>query len=224
MIKVKNRKGDEVAFDETRVYNAIKKAFIATYGDEAEEESINAIKDDVMYSLDMIVPVLNVIPVETIQDIVEERLMNKEPQVARNYIRYRYLKNITRLDNDIIESIVEADSNDITKENANMSADTMSGELYKIASVTLQRYTDECQLNPITKKALEANLIHIHDKDCYATKSLTCVQTPLDKILKNGLHCNHAECRSPKRILTAAILAVMSLQTSQNEMHKFCAA
>lgn len=46
-----------------------------------------------------------------------------------------------------------------------------------------------------------------------------CVQTPLDKLLKGGLFAGHGEIRPAKRIETAVVVAVISLQTTQNEMH-----
>ncbi|MCH5328328.1 MAG: anaerobic ribonucleoside triphosphate reductase, partial [Coprobacter sp.] len=69
------------------------------------------------------------------------------------------------------------------------------------------------------KAALNDNYIHIHDKDYYPTKSLTCVQHPLDKILSEGFSAGHGESRPAKRIETASILACISMETAQNEMH-----
>ena len=69
------------------------------------------------------------------------------------------------------------------------------------------------------KEAVENNYLHIHDKDYYPTKSLTCVQHPLDHILKYGFSAGHGESRPAKRIETASILGCISLETAQNEMH-----
>ncbi len=74
-------------------------------------------------------------------------------------------------------------------------------------------------LSAEVKAAVRNNYIHIHDKDYYPTKSLTCVQHPLDKILKNGFVAGHGESRPAKRIETASVIACISLETAQNEMH-----
>ena len=66
---------------------------------------------------------------------------------------------------------------------------------------------------------MKNNLLHIHDKDYYPTKSLTCVQHPLDKILQHGFTAGHGESRPAKRIETASVIACISLETAQNEMH-----
>lgn len=78
---------------------------------------------------------------------------------------------------------------------------------------------DDYLLSAEVKAAVRNNYIHIHDKDYYPTKSLTCVQHPLDKILKNGFVAGHGESRPAKRIETASVIACISLETAQNEMH-----
>ncbi|MEE3415867.1 MAG: anaerobic ribonucleoside triphosphate reductase, partial [Prevotella sp.] len=74
-------------------------------------------------------------------------------------------------------------------------------------------------LSEDVRDAVKKNYLHIHDKDYYPTKSLTCVQHPLDNILKNGFVAGHGSSRPAKRIETAAVLACISLETCQNEMH-----
>lgn len=45
------------------------------------------------------------------------------------------------------------------------------------------------------------------------------MQHPLDHLLDNGFVAGHAESRAPKRIETAGVIACISLETAQNEMH-----
>ncbi len=78
---------------------------------------------------------------------------------------------------------------------------------------------DDYLLGEEVLEAVRENYIHIHDKDYYPTKSLTCVQHPLDHILLNGFSAGHGESRPAKRIETASVLACISLETAQNEMH-----
>jgi ribonucleoside-triphosphate reductase len=60
--------------------------------------------------------------------------------------------------------------------------------------------------------------IHIHDLDFYG-KTLTCVQIPLGELLQNGFNNGHGFIRTPKRPASAAALAAIILQSSQNDMH-----
>ena len=115
--------------------------------------------------------------------------------------------------------IIEAKSNDITRENANMNTDTPAGMMMKFASETTKPFVDDFLLSEEAKEAHQKGYIHIHDKDYYPTKSLTCLQHPLDKILNNGFKAGHGSSRPAKRIETASVLGCISMETVQNEMH-----
>ncbi len=115
--------------------------------------------------------------------------------------------------------IIEAKNNEITRENANMNTDSPAGMMMKFASETTKPFVDDYLLSQEARDAVRNGYLHIHDKDYYPTKSLTCVQHPLDKILKFGFTAGHGESRPAKRIETASIISCISLETAQNEMH-----
>ena len=100
-----------------------------------------------------------------------------------------------------------------------MNADTPAGMMMKFSSESTKPFVDDYLLSDEVKAAVAQNYIHIHDKDYYPTKSLTCVQHPIDKILKGGFSTGHGESRPAKRIETASILCCISMETAQNEMH-----
>lgn len=116
-------------------------------------------------------------------------------------------------------SIINGQNKEVLTENANMNSDTPSGMMYKLASETSKEFTKKCLLDEETVAAIDGNYIHIHDMDYYPTKSLTCLQHPLDKILENGFRAGHGASRPAKRIETATMLACISMETIQNEMH-----
>ena len=116
-------------------------------------------------------------------------------------------------------SIVNGENAEVLRENANMNSDTPSGLMYKLASETSKEFTMKCLLSNEAREAMMGNYIHIHDLDYYPTKSLTCLQHPLDRILKNGFRAGHGASRPAKRIETATILACISMEVIQNEMH-----
>ncbi|MGN0229974.1 MAG: anaerobic ribonucleoside triphosphate reductase, partial [Muribaculaceae bacterium] len=160
--------------------------------------------------------------VEQIQDMVEEELMkSSRKEVAKKYIAYRDMRRIARnaKTRDIFLEIINAKNNDVTRENANMNADSPAGMIMKFASETTKKFVDDYLLSPEAKEAVRGNYLHVHDKDYYPTKSLTCVQHPLDNILKYGFAAGHGESRPAKRIETASVIACISLETAQNEMH-----
>ena len=65
-----------------------------------------------------------------------------------------------------------------------MNADTPAGMMMKFSSETTKPFVDDYLLTEEVKIAVRQGYLHIHDKDYYPTKSLTCVQHPLDKILE----------------------------------------
>ena len=212
---VVKRDGRVVGFNEEKIKAAIRKAMLQT--EKGEDESL------IQKITDRIVMKGNErMTVEEIQDLVEIELMaSPRKEVAKKYIAYRDQRSIARRAHtrDIFLSIIEAKSNDITRENANMNADSPAGMMMKFASETTKPFVDDYLLAPEVKDAVKHNYIHIHDKDYYPAKSLTCIQHPLDRILKNGFVAGHGESRPAKRIETASIIACISLETAQNEMH-----
>ncbi len=213
--RVLKRDGRTVEFNNQKIVAAILKAMNVTEGGEdivlaaQIASAISKIDKDEM-------------TVEEIQDVVENALMNSPRQeVAKEYIRYRNKRNMARKakTNEIFQTIIEAQVNDITRENANMNADTPAGMMMKFASEATKSFVDENLLSDPVREAVAGNYIHIHDKDYYPTKSLTCIQHPLDLILEHGLKAGHGESRPAKRIETASVLACISMETVQNEMH-----
>jgi ribonucleoside-triphosphate reductase len=209
------RDGRVVGFNEEKIKAAIRKAMLTTPLGE-DEALLQKIADRIA----MTSP--SQLSVEEIQDRVEVELMkSSRKDVAKKYIAYRDKRSIARkaATHDIFLEIIEAKNNDITRENANMNADSPAGMMMKFASETTKPFVDDYLLSPDVKLAVKNNYLHIHDKDYYPTKSLTCVQHPLDKILKYGFVAGHGESRPAKRIETASVIACISLETAQNEMH-----
>lgn len=212
---VVKRDGRVVGYNEEKIKAAIRKAMIPT--DLGEDEAlIQKITDRIGMTGN------EQMTVEEIQDRVEMELM-KSPrkEVAKRYIAYRDQRNIARQakTRDMFLEIINAKNNDITRENANMNTDSPAGMMMKFASETTKPFVDDYLLSDEARTAVKNNYIHIHDKDYYPTKSLTCVQHPLDKILNNGFVAGHGESRPAKRIETASVIACISMETAQNEMH-----
>ena len=212
---VVKRDGRIVGFNEEKIATAIRKAMLHTQQGE-DIHLIRQITDRISFKGN---PQMTV---EDIQDAVEWELMNSSRKdVAQKYIAYRNQRSIARKakTRNVFLDIINIKSNDVTRENANMNADTPAGMMMKFASETTKPFVDDYLLSEEVRVAVENNYLHIHDKDYYPTKSLTCVQHPLDRILHDGFSAGHGESRPAKRIETASILGCISLETAQNEMH-----
>ena len=212
---VVKRDGRIVGYNEEKIKAAIRKAMLTTELGE-DEALICRITDRIGLSGN------TQMTVEDIQDRVEFELM-KSPrkEVAKRYIAYRDKRSIARRakTRDMFLEIIETKNNDITRENANMNTDSPAGMMMKFASETTKPFVDDYLLSDEAREAVNNGYIHIHDKDYYPTKSLTCVQHPLDNILEKGFTAGHGESRPAKRIETASIIGCISLETAQNEMH-----
>lgn len=214
-MNVIKRDGRLIEFNKGKITDAILKAMNHT----TLGQDINVAKN---IAQDIEDSIKETISVEQIQDLVEKKLMaSKRKDVAKEYIIYRSKRNIARgrKQYDIYMDIVNTVPNDITRENANMNADTPAGMMMKFASESSKPFVDDCLLSESSKYYVDNNYIHIHDKDYYPTKSLTCLQHPLDYILTNGFRAGHGSSRPAKRIETASIIGCISMEQVQNEMH-----
>ena len=215
ILTVVKRDGRIVGFNREKIAAAIRKAMLTTENGE-DDILVYKIVDRIEYKGK------EQESVEEIQDMVELELMaSPRKEVAKSYIAYRDKRSIARKakTREMFLEIVDAKSNDVTRENANMNADTPAGMMMKFSSETTKPFVDDYLLSEDTLWALRNNYLHIHDKDYYPTKSLTCIQHPLDKILDHGFMAGHGESRPTKRIETASIMACISMETVQNEMH-----
>lgn len=216
------RDGREKEFSELRVLNAVSQAYASVYNGETQnyKDEINEITENICKNV--INYGRNKISVEKINDFMINELKNKNKEVAKSAINYRREREKARRSSEymIYREISNAVKNDITKENANMASETPAGMMMKYSSEVTRAFTKAELLSEPVLQAVEDNILHIHDMDYYPTRSLTCLQHPLDKIMKTGFTVGkNGTMRPAKRIMTASFMACMSMQDIQNEMH-----
>lgn len=213
-MKVIKRDGRTVEFNPERIRRAVNAARCAVRQDDLF--LVETVTSEVAAQC------VDGISVEEIQDLVEQELANYgAEEVAKAYHSYREERTKARnaKSDQTISDIVACAKNEVTRENANMNSDTPAGMMMKISSETSKRYVDDYLLSDEARRFVESNLLHIHDKDYYPTRSLTCVQSPIDRILNGGFRAGHGESRPAKRIETASILSCISIEQTQNEQH-----
>lgn len=115
--------------------------------------------------------------------------------------------------------VIEKNIEEIMNDNTLNILQTPSEIMMEIASERAREITENYLLSEETKKAVEDGYMHIHDKEYYLTKSLNCLQYPLDKVLRNGFQAELCTLRPAKRIETAGILSSILMEIVQNEMH-----
>ena len=173
-MEVIKRDGTTEPFDERKVYNAIEKAMIATKGENVDNSFIENITQDVAAKLNKI---KNDIHVEDIQDIVEEKLMaSRYKDVARNFINYRQLHKLIRESNTTdkdIKELINGESEYWNEENSNKNARVVTTQRDYIAGITSVDISRRFLLTEDIVKAHDEGIIHFHDMDYFAQKSLT---------------------------------------------------
>ncbi len=216
-MNVVKRDGKIVSFDGTKIENAVLKTCM-TLGVELNPElaKIPGIVENHLLKSS-----IKQIEIEKIQDLVEKEIMRINEDIAKEYILYRNKRNRIRRSRVYhqIDEMIQAKKNDLTNENGNMNTETPSGMISKVGFESAKEFALESLLSHEDRMSHEKKDLHIHDLDFYLTKSLTCIQTDLGKVFKNGFDTVNGGVRSPKRISSAVGLTAISIQTSQNEMH-----
>ena len=133
--------------------------------------------------------------------------------------KYQQLLDEKQMQKEVFESIINVESNDVTKENANVSSETINGQVFRMWSETSKQYAIENFLSPEVLKYKNDNILYIHDIDFLPLGTTTCVQTPLDKIFERGFVLGANYLRAPKRIETAVTLSSRCAHTTQSVQH-----
>lgn len=219
---IKKRDGRTVPFEMSKIAEAIRKAFDATYRPDSKGASA-ALAEKVLSILEL---EGNEVPdVEHIQDIVEKVLMdNGYISTAKAYILYRDQRSRrrqmkTRL-MQTYEEITYADArdSDVKRENANIDGDTAMGVMLKYGSEGAKQFYNMFVLNPDHSKAHLDGDIHIHDLD-FLTLTTTCTQIDIIRLFKGGFSTGHGTLREPNDIASYSALACIAIQSNQNDQH-----
>ena len=212
---IRKRDGRIVPFDREKITAAIFKAARAVGGEDRQlaEELSEAVVKYLAAKKGAGIPT-----VEEVQDAVEKVLIETgHAKTAKAFILYRDKRTRMREAKSELMDVVQEILVETNRENANIG-NSPSAKMLQIASAASKRYY-LTRLIPeeIARAHIEGD-IHIHDLDFYA-KTLTCIQIPLGRLLREGFDNGHGYIRPPKRIGSAAALACIILQSSQNDMH-----
>ncbi len=223
--EIKKRDGRSAIFEEEKITDAIRKAFVASSAMQGIDTA-REIADKVVAKLDDEHAKSGSAPtVEGIQDVVEETLQEEGfTQTAKAYILYRAERSRVRDANSrLIQTLKDitfskASDSDMKRENANIDADTAMGTMLKYGSESAKQFYEMCVIDPKYAKAHRTGDIHIHDMDFY-TLTTTCCQIELSKLFKGGFSTGHGVLREPNDIASYSALACIAIQSNQNDQH-----
>lgn len=216
-MQVVKRDGRSVDFDRQKIRIAIGKA-----NAEVPKKERASAKD-----IDAVIEYIESenrkrILVEDIQDIVEQKLMERgKYALAKTYIIYRYTRALVRKANTTDESILSLIKNsnrDVMEENSNKNAVAAATQRDLIAGEVSKDLTKRILLPEKISKAHEDGVLHFHDADYFLQPIFNCCLIDIGNMLDNGTVMNGKLIESPKSfqvactIMTQIIAAVACSQ------------
>lgn len=205
-MKVIKRNGEEREFDAGKIIKAVEKANLSVPAEyRISDIKINNLSERVAKQCQELD---RAVTVEEIQDMVEKDLISKNAYyVAKNYITYRYQRNIVRQSNttdDKILSILNRKNEEVKQENSNKNPLRASTMRDYVAGEVSRDLTERVLLPPDIVKAHKEGIIHFHDSDFFAQPITNCELLNLEDMLQNGTVITDTQIVKPKSLLTAA--------------------
>ena len=208
-MKIIKRSGMEVDFDVTKIAAAVRKAnnSVVDYEKISEDEIIKLSETIENACSNM----QHTPTVEDIQDMVENQLMSmKKFTLVRNYITYRYRRELVRKSNttdDQILSLIECNNEEVKQENSNKNPTVNSVQRDYMAGEVSKDITKRFLLPADIWDAHEKGLIHFHDADYFAQHMHNCCLVNLEDMLQNGTVISGTMIDTPKSFSTTCNIA-----------------
>ena len=216
------RDGRVVLYDQNKIATAILKAMeVSGDGNAADAARVaNDVQRELEGRFSSDAP-----NIETIQDTVEQQLMNHGfNAAAKAYILYRATRTRAReAGTSLMKTIdeitnIDARISDMKRDNANIDGNTAMGSMLQIGAAGAKAYNEMYLLRPEHAKAYREGDIHIHDFDFYSLTT-TCCQIDILKLFHGGFSTGHGYLREPQSIQSYAALAAIAIQSNQNDQH-----
>ena len=215
------RNGQEMPFDQNKIRNAISKANNSVDAGvrHLTEKEIDDITSEVTAKCKKI---SRAVGVEEIQDFVEMAIMAKGAfEVAKNYITYRYRRQLARQFNSTdkkIFAIIDGQNEEVKQENSNKNPTINSVQRDYMAGEVSKDLTKRFLLPEHIWKAHEEGLIHFHDADYFAQRMHNCDLVNLEDMLQNGTVISNVLIEKPHSFSTACNIATQIVaQVASNQ-------
>lgn len=217
MNNVIKRDGTKVKFNQTKIEEAILKAFLSIdreetkYAEDKARNIANYIRD---------IANEKELSVEEIQDYVEKGLMStKRKDVAKAYIQYRDERTRERQRNGCFIKTIDNKINarNVENQNANVDERSFGGRLGAVNSEIMKQYALDYCMSDMARNNHLNNEIYIHDLDHYAVGDHNCLSIPFDKLLAEGFNTRQTDVRPARSVNTAfqLVAVIFQLQSLQ---------
>ena len=143
-------------------------------------------------------------------------------ELSKEYILYRYKRELIRKANTTdktIKELVEGNNEYWNTENSNKNSKVVTTQRDYIAGITSTDIARRFLLPKDVVKAHDEGIIHFHDMDYFAQKTLNnCCLINLNDMLQNGTVINGVMIEKPHKFLTAMTIAtqiILGVSSSQ---------
>lgn len=210
-MKIKKRDGSLVDFNKDKIINAISKAGYVPL----------KLKKTIATLIEMAAK-KETLTVEKIQDFVETELMlNYYPEVAREYVRYRYKRELIRNTKGALSEVLEIvnlSNQDVNEENSNKNPVILSTQRDYMAGMVSKELSEKLLFPPDVMKAHKEGIIHVHDMDYAIQKMYNCALLDMEDMLQNGTVINGTMIEKPHSFATACNIATQIMaQVASNQ-------
>ena len=214
------RSGEEVPFERGKIVAAIQKANATV--EEAERLNPAKIEKITTEIVQECAARARAMSVEEIQDLVETKIQQAGAyDVARNYIKYRFLRQQKRQANTTdmqILSLIECNNEEAKQENSNKNPTINSVQRDYMAGEVSKDLARRVLLPPDVVHAHDDGLIHFHDTDYYAQHMHNCDLVNLEDMLQNGTVISGTMIERPHSFSTACNIATQIIaQVASNQ-------
>ncbi len=205
IVRVQKRDGRIAAYDADKIRAAIGKANETVRETErADEQTI----EDTIHYVEACAD--EVLPVETIQDLIEECLVkHNKYALAKKYMIYRYQRALLRKSNTTDESILRLmrnENKELAEENSNKNTCLASTQRDYIAGEVSRDVTKRLLLPEKITLAHENGVLHFHDADYFIQSIFNCCLINIGDMLDHGIVMNGKMIETPKSFQVACIV------------------
>lgn len=204
-MRVQKRDGRITAYDEEKIRAAIEKANETV---EEKERVDGELIDDIIRHIEETGK--GVLPVETIQDMIEARLVeHNKYKLAKKYMLYRFQRALLRKSNTTDESILKLirnENKELAEENSNKNTTLASTQRDYIAGEVSRDLTKRLLLPEQITMAHENGILHFHDADYFIQPIFNCCLIDIGDMLDNGTVMNGKLIETPKSFQVACIV------------------
>lgn len=207
-MKIIKRDCSEVDFNPNKIYDAILNAM--TFGSGIIKPNI---AKEISNEIAAEAQTIEELTVHKVEQMVFDKLCDKgEKQTARAYEGYRsvreFQRDVKNSTDDTVMELLLGESEYWNEENSNKNSVLVTTQRDYMAGIESEDITRRILLTPDIIQAHDEGIIHFHDADYFAQKTLyNCCLINLEDMLQNGTVISNVLIEKPHSFATACNIA-----------------